>query len=177
MLFLAACGPALPPQKSGGPPRPEAPAPVASAPSPTRPAAPPAKQAPTPGASAPAAAAKPAPPPPSPKPPAPESTRPASPPLDLKSLETRLKETGAIGVLTKLSLKNQVDDLVDRFLAFHSGKRPPTLSELRSAYELLLMKALSLLQDKDAALARDINDSREAIWSLLTDGQKLTRYK
>jgi len=31
---------------------------------------------------------------------------PDPPPLDLKSLETRLKETHAIGVFTKLAFKN-----------------------------------------------------------------------
>jgi|SRR5688572_3755472 hypothetical protein len=95
--------------------------------------------------------------------------------LDLKSLEQRLKETSAIGVLTKLSLKNQVDDLVQRFRAFHQGQRPPGLAELRPAFDLLLMKVLSLLQDKDVVLAKDIDASRSAIWGVLTDREKLAR--
>lgn len=120
--------------------------------------------------------AAPPPPSPAPTPPPPPAKPSAPPPLDLKSLEHRLKETNAIGVLTKLSLKNQVDDLVERFKAFHQGQRPPSLAELRPSFELLLMKVLSLLQDKDAALARDINASREAIWGVLTDRQKLSQY-
>ena len=56
----------------------------------------------------------------------PSAAAPAKPqaaaPLDLKSLETRLKETKAIGVFTKLTLKNQVDDLLDRFRAFYQGE-------------------------------------------------------
>lgn len=99
----------------------------------------------------------------------------AAGPLDLKSLEQRLKATNAIGVLTKLSLKNQVDDLVGRFRAFHQGQRPPTVGELRPSFDLLLMKVLSLLQDKDAALAKDIDASREAIWAVLTDRNKLAQ--
>ena len=102
--------------------------------------------------------------------------RAGPPPLDLKSLEQRLKDTDAIGVLTKLSLKNQVDDLITHFRAFHEGQRPPTLSQLRPAFELLLMKLLSLLQDHDAKLANDINASREAIWGVLTDPKKLAQY-
>jgi hypothetical protein len=98
------------------------------------------------------------------------------PPLDLKSLEQRLKDTPAIGVLTKLSLKNQVDDLLARFKSFHAGQRPPTLTELRPAFELLLMKVLSLLQDADKALANDINASREALWGVLSDREKLATY-
>ena len=77
--------------------------------------------------------------------------------------------------MTKLSLKNQVDDLVARFRAFHGGTRPPTLAELRPAFDLLVMKVLSLLQDKDSKLARDINTSREAIWSVLADRDKLSK--
>jgi len=112
---------------------------------------------------------------------APPTTSPApvaakGPALDLRSLEQRLKDTNAIGVMTKLSLKNQVDDLVAQFRAFHDGHRPPTLTELRRPFELLLMKVLSLLQDQDPALANQINASREAIWSLLSDRDKLAPY-
>ena len=105
---------------------------------------------------------------------APAQAAPA--PLDLKTLEQRLKETSAIGILTKLSLKNQVDDLIAKFRAYHEGVRPPTLPELRPAYQLLLMKVLSLLQDHDPALARDIDASRDAIWGVLTDPRKLAQF-
>jgi hypothetical protein len=137
-----------------------------------------------PAKAAPAAPAKPAAPPksaPAPKSPAkqPPATPPpvaTAPPLDLKGLEQRLKESDAIGVMTKLSLKNQVDDLVAQFRTYHQGHRPPTLPELRRPFELLLMKVLSLLQDKDAALARDINASRDAIWRVLSDRDKLAKF-
>jgi hypothetical protein len=100
------------------------------------------------------------------------SKQAATPALDLKSLEKRLRETTAIGIFTKLALKNQVDDLLDQFRAFHQGKGGTTLAELRQSYDLLMMKVLSLLQDSDAPLARDIVTSREAIWSLLADPAK-----
>jgi hypothetical protein len=96
----------------------------------------------------------------------------AVPTLDLKSLEKRLRETKAIGVFTKLSLKNQVDDLLSQFRAFHQGKGGSKLTELRQSYDLLMMKVLSLLQDSDPSLARDIVTSREALWSLLADPAK-----
>ena len=101
---------------------------------------------------------------------------PKAAPLDLRTLEERLKDTGAIGVLTKLSLKNQVDDLIGRFRAYHQGARPPTLTDLRPAFDLLLMKVLSLLQDHDPSLARDINASRDAIWAVLNDPRKLAQF-
>jgi len=96
--------------------------------------------------------------------------RPAS--LDLTSLEKRLRETQAIGVFTKLSLKNQVDDLLEQLAAFHEGRGQTPLAKLRESYDLLLLKVLSLLQDKDPALARDIASSREALWNLLADPAK-----
>jgi hypothetical protein len=95
-----------------------------------------------------------------------------SPPLDLPSLEKRLRETKAIGVFTKITLKNQVDDLVNQFREQHEGRGKRTLAELRQRYDLLILKLLSLLQDSDPALAHTIVASREAIWSILIDPGK-----
>jgi hypothetical protein len=105
--------------------------------------------------------------------PAPVAAAPATPPLDLKALETRLRETKAVGVFTKLSLKNQVDDLLNQFRAYHKS-HAPTLAELRQSYNLLMLKVLALLQDSDPTLARDIVASREAIWGILADPEKFT---
>ena len=99
-------------------------------------------------------------------------TQKAAAPLDLTSLETRLKETEAIGVMTKIALKNQVDDLLDQFRAFYAGKLKTTLAELRRPYDLLVLKVLSLLQDSDPSLAAAIAASREAIWGILSDPKK-----
>jgi hypothetical protein len=158
-----------------------APPKTAAAPAPAKTAsasAPPAKAPPAPP-KAPAAAARTEPKPAEPQQaaaPLPPPSKPKPAPLDLRTLEQRLKDTGAIGVLTKLSLKNQVDDLVAKFRAYHGGARPPTLPELRPAYELLLMKVLSLLQDKDTGLAHDIDASREAIWGVLSDRSKFEQF-
>jgi hypothetical protein len=97
---------------------------------------------------------------------------PAPPPLDLTSLEKRLRETDAIGVFTKLTLKNQVDDLLDRFRAHYEGKTKTSLLELRQPFDLLMLKVLSLLQDRDSSLASAILASREAMWSILSDPVK-----
>jgi hypothetical protein len=93
----------------------------------------------------------------------------AAPTLDLAALEARLKQTKGIGLMTKLSLKNQVDDLLDEFRKHYAGKPMPTMAQLRSTYDLLMMKVLSLLQDRDQKLASDILSSRERIWGLLAD--------
>jgi len=97
---------------------------------------------------------------------------PSAAPLDLKSLEARLRQTKAIGMLTKLSLKNQVDDLLKEFRAYHQRQGTATLAELRRNYDMLLLKVLSLLQDSDPTLARDIVRSRAAIWDILADPEK-----
>ena len=96
----------------------------------------------------------------------------ASPPLDMKTLEARLKETRAIGVFTKIALKNQVDDLLNQFRAYYQGQLKTTLAELRRPYEMLLQKVLALLQDGDPPLAGAIVASREAIWGILADPAK-----
>jgi hypothetical protein len=87
-------------------------------------------------------------------------------------LETRLKETKAIGVFTKITLKNQVDDLLDQFRAYYQGRSKISLAELRQSYDMLLLKVLSLLQDGDPSLARMVVASREAIWGILADPAK-----
>jgi hypothetical protein len=104
------------------------------------------------------------------------SASPSSPPtLNLADLEQRLRDTHAIGVFTKLSLKNQVDDLLNAFRELYRGpsKSPP--AELRQRYDALLLKVLGLLQSGDPPLAAAIAASREAIWSLLADPVKFEK--
>jgi hypothetical protein len=74
-----------------------------------------------------------------------------------------------------LSLKNQVDDLLGAFRAYHGGKTEPPLSDLRQRYDLMLLKVLTLLQDGDPPLASAISASREAIWALLADRDKFQK--
>ena len=95
--------------------------------------------------------------------------------LDLASLKQRLRDTHAIGVFTKLSLKNQVDDLVDAVRAFHTGKSKDSLVDLRQRYDILFAKVLELLHDADPSLAAVISASREPLWSILADRDKFQK--
>jgi hypothetical protein len=95
-----------------------------------------------------------------------------SSPLDLTSLEMRLKETHAIDLLDKIAFRNQVDDLLSQFRAYYHGTLKTSLTELRRPYDLLVLELLSLLQDKDPPLAAAVVASREAIWVILTDPAK-----
>jgi hypothetical protein len=99
----------------------------------------------------------------------------ASPTLNLTDLEQRLRETRAIGVFSKLSLKNQVDDLLNAFRALYRGPNKHPTVELRQRYDQLLLKVLTLLQDGDPPLAAAISSSREAIWSILADPDKFAK--
>lgn len=89
--------------------------------------------------------------------------------MALSALEQRLKDTPAIGVFTKLTLKNQVDELIARFRAHYEGRGGSTLAQLRQSYEQLLTRVQGLLKDGDPGLASAIAHSREAIWAVLTD--------
>ncbi|HET7756091.1 MAG TPA: hypothetical protein VFK87_02455 [Steroidobacteraceae bacterium] len=103
------------------------------------------------------------------------AARPAAPALDLTSLEQRLRDTHAIGLFTKLSLKNEVDDLLGEFRAYYGGRAQVTLPELRRNYELLLMKVVTLLQDGDPSLATAVSSSRETIWAVLADRRSFSQ--
>jgi cytoskeletal protein RodZ len=169
------------------PAKPAQPAPRPSAPVTAEPVAPPAAPATSPNVAKPEApaakpeapAAKPVAKAPAPAEPAPKkeaaavpAPKPAAAPLDLALLEKKLKETNAIGVFTKLTLKNQVDALLEQFRAYYQGRIKTTLAQLRQPYEQLLLKVLSLLQDSDPPLAQEITQSREAIWGILSDPVK-----
>jgi hypothetical protein len=108
-----------------------------------------------------------------PAPPAAAPSVAAAPPtLNLADLEQRLRDTRAIGVFTKLSLKNQVDDLLKAFRELYRGPSKRPTPELRQRYDGLLLKVLTLLQDGDPPLAAAIASSREAIWNILADPEK-----
>ena len=163
--------PAPPPKrpvKAARAPSPAAPSPSLTVPPPAPTVPPPAPAVPPP---APAITSRSA----TAKPPPKESADPvaaapkAAPPLDLDALETRLKETKAIGLFTKLTLKNQIDDLLDRFRAFHQGRLEASLAELRQSFDRLVLKVLALLQDSDPPLAGAIVSSRESIWAILSN--------
>jgi hypothetical protein len=111
-------------------------------------------------------------PPPVPKPVVAAPVRsepPALPALALATLEQRLKDTDAVGVFTKLALKNQIDDLLGQIRAHHEGRGKFTLTQLRQSYDQLLLKVHDLLKKGDPPLASAIMNSRESIWIVLTD--------
>jgi hypothetical protein len=95
------------------------------------------------------------------------------PPLDVPVLKARLGETPVIGLFTRLALRNEADDLVQRFRAHHrDGGKADDDASLRQSYNMLVLKALALIQDGDPSLARTLSGSRETIWGILADPEK-----
>jgi hypothetical protein len=89
--------------------------------------------------------------------------------LDVADLKARLRDTHAIGVLTKLALRNQMDDLIKRFRAYYDSGLKTGVAFLRPPYDALLLKVTTVLQEGDPSLAHSIAESREAIWEILAD--------
>ena len=94
--------------------------------------------------------------------------------LDFSSLVTRLRKTKAINLRTKVAVKNESDDLLEQARAYHTQTGGATLADLRRSYDSLFHKLHSLLEDADPPLARDIDQSRAAIWDLLADPRKFS---
>jgi hypothetical protein len=92
--------------------------------------------------------------------------------LDVAALKARLRDTAAIGVLAKISLRNKVDELLESFRTHYEGGQKTSLAALRKPYDELIMKVLDMLQEGDPSLARSIASSREAIWGILADRER-----
>lgn len=111
------------------------------------------------------------------RPPVPSAQPPpasAARPVDLEQLTQRLKQTPAIGLFTKLELKNQIEDLVEKARASHE-RGDPSLEVLHERFDLLVLKLLSLLQDDEPALAAEVAASRDSLWAVLADPVQLSR--
>lgn len=89
--------------------------------------------------------------------------------LDLKQLENGIKKTKAVGLMTKIKLKGQINKLLDEIKAYHTGSSPFTLEQLRERFDLLYMKIVSLTQDKDTDLHLQLCVSWDLIWDSLQD--------
>ncbi|NND43828.1 MAG: hypothetical protein HKN58_00795 [Xanthomonadales bacterium] len=107
--------------------------------------------------------------------PAPEAAK--KPQMDLDSLESRLRQTKAIGVFTKLELKSQVNDLLKDVENYHRNRNAMSLTQLEEHFNLLVMKLLVLLEKEDPQLHRDIARARPALWSTLADPVEFSSMK
>jgi hypothetical protein len=89
--------------------------------------------------------------------------------VNLDSLRSSLRETDAIGFVTKLSLKHQLDTLLENFVDYHRGQGDQTLPSLHQQFGELLDSTLSELRDKDPQLYRKLGNARGQLWLILRD--------
>ncbi len=89
--------------------------------------------------------------------------------LDLEQLENGIRKTKAVGMMTKIKLKGQINKLLDEIKAYHAGSSPFTLEQIRERFDLLYMKIVSLTQDKDTDLHLQLCVSWDLIWDGLRD--------
>ena len=79
-----------------------------------------------------------------------ETSSSASTSLD--SLEDRLRESDAIGIMDKMDLSARVDGLIADFLLFHDGKSETDTGRLEERFHRLVFEAAWLVRDGDPML-------------------------
>lgn len=89
--------------------------------------------------------------------------------IDLQLLAKGLKKSKAVGMLEKLKLKSAIEDLVDRFDAYHQGVRRFSMAELQQQYDVLLVRIAAHLQHKDILLHQQLCNAWFLIWEDLSD--------
>jgi hypothetical protein len=100
-------------------------------------------------------------------------------PLDVATLRVRLKDTPAIGLVEKLHLKSEIEDLVNDLAAFHAGRATRRSYELHAVPRLVLRIIALLEQRRCLARARphgqrsSLGDARRPRTVRLA-GEKLT---
>src|SRR5262249_31697941 len=90
------------------------------------------------------------------------------------TLRVRSKDTSAIGPVTKLRLKSEIEDLVSDLAALHAGHATETLDGLHARYRDLVLRVIALLEQGDASLAHDLTVSTDHIWATLADPGQFT---
>ena len=92
--------------------------------------------------------------------------------FDPGTLAERLRQTSAIGFFTKLQLKGDIEDLVKELEDHYAGKSRATLMQLEERFQLLFHKIVTLVQDKDPQLAKDLTSARQSLWKWVSDPKK-----
>ncbi len=95
--------------------------------------------------------------------------------IDLDDLVKRISDSKAMGMFTKLTLKREIDALKRDLKAFHDGGSKSALEKLHERYDVLVHKLMTLLQEKDPGLAREVAQARTFLWTKLTDPNEFRR--
>ena len=95
--------------------------------------------------------------------------------VDFETLEKRIRKTSAIGGLAKLKLSGDINKMVKDLKTYHAGDSPHTLEQHREQYDLLYMKVVSQVQDKDPELFDQLCSAWEPLWAELQDENNLKK--
>ena len=86
---------------------------------------------------------------------------------ELSSWWTRI----AIGLLTKLSLREDMSRLLEDVRAYRRRASLATLSDLRRRFDSLVNRVLTLVHEDDRDLALEVAAIREDLWLTLAEGR------
>src|SRR5262249_26564729 len=64
--------------------------------------------------------------------------------LDVPTLRVRLKDTPAIGLIAKVRLKSEIEDLMGNLAAFHAGRGAQSLDALHERYRALVVRVVGM---------------------------------
>ena len=93
--------------------------------------------------------------------------------FNLEALVDRISHSKALGFLTKLSLKLDIDGFLKMIREYHDkGGGEYSLEQLHERYDVMVHKLVVLLQDKDEELVKSIDDGRDKLWAMLADAKK-----
>ncbi len=95
--------------------------------------------------------------------------------VDFEILEKEIRKTSAIGGLSKLKLSGDINKMVDALKTYHAGDSPHTLEQHREQYDLLYMKVVSQVQDKDPELFNKLCNAWDPLWAELQDENNLKK--
>ena len=92
--------------------------------------------------------------------------------FDIDVLIERVKETNAIGFITKLSLKNQLDDLLEHAEDVNENPTAEDVEQIEAEFDGLLLKTVTLLNNgEDFTLAEDIFQARDQLWESIMENK------
>ena len=89
--------------------------------------------------------------------------------LDVVTLKVRLRETSAIGLVTKIALKQDIERLIHGLADYHAGRTATPLATLHEMYSTLVTRTVGLLEHDETELARELTSSSDRLWTELSD--------
>jgi hypothetical protein len=95
--------------------------------------------------------------------------------VDFEILEKEIRNTKAIGGLSKLKLSGDINKMVADLKKYHAGDSPLTLEQHREQYDLLYMKVVSQVQDKDPELFNKLCNAWDPLWAAMQDEDNLKK--